>query len=300
MPVKTVNVPRHVAGGRLPIQTSWAAPIRRLMSSTAPVNQYERAFLAWPVLTSVASSRGTITYKQLSDRIGIHHRPVRFVLGVIQDYCLQEKLPPLTIVVVGSARHTPGEGFMAWDVEDLDEGYRRVYSYSWNALPNPFAFASDGSTPEQLADELLRRPDQSRQIYLRVRNRGIAQDVFREALLRAYGRRCAFCGLSIRPALQAAHIIPWTEASAEQRMAPSNGLLLCATHHALFDANVLIVTGSCKIACPEPDPRWADPDKRAAMALHGQSIALPADQRHRPSPAFLQRRLDLTAPVANK
>src|SRR4051794_32651460 len=69
--------------------------------SIEPVNQYQRAFLAWPVLTATASNHGTITYKEVGDRLGIHHRPVRFVLSVIQDHCLKEKLPPLTIIVVG-------------------------------------------------------------------------------------------------------------------------------------------------------------------------------------------------------
>jgi putative restriction endonuclease len=44
----------------------------------------------------------------------------------------------------------PGEGFVAWDVEDLEEGYRRVYAYPWDQLPNPFAFAGTGQTPEEL------------------------------------------------------------------------------------------------------------------------------------------------------
>jgi putative restriction endonuclease len=263
--------------------------------SIEPVNQYQRAFLAWPVLTAIASSHGTITYKELGDRLGIHHRPVRFVLGVIQDHCLREKLPPLTIVVVSRGWDTPGEGFIAWDIDDLGEGYKRVYGYPWHALPNPFAFASDGKTPEQWAEELLRRPDKSVEVYLRVRNRGIAQDIFRMALLKAYTHRCAFCGLSIKPALEAAHIIPWRVASEEERMAPSNGLLLCATHHSLFDAHVLTVAASYKIACTESPaaPHWSDADKRTALAMHGQSVTLPGDSRFHPSSLLLQRRAEL-------
>ncbi|BBI60192.1 hypothetical protein HSBAA_14980 [Vreelandella sulfidaeris] len=45
------------------------------------VNQVERAFRAWPVLTGVAKQRGTITYGELGAAIGVHHRAIRYVLA---------------------------------------------------------------------------------------------------------------------------------------------------------------------------------------------------------------------------
>lgn len=96
--------------------------------------QYQRAANAWPLLTETAASQSKITYADLAQHLGIHPRPIRYVLGVIQDYCLGEKLPPLTILVV-SQRGVPSEGFIAWDVDDLAEGYRLVYGYPWHELP---------------------------------------------------------------------------------------------------------------------------------------------------------------------
>jgi putative restriction endonuclease len=158
--------------------------------------QYERAARAWPLLTEKAAGESKITYADLSQHLGIHARPIRYVLGVIQDYCLREKLPPLTILVV-SRRGFPSEGFIAWDIDDLDEGYRRVYGYPWHELPNPFGFAESGTTLEQLAQRLLTKPEESAEVYGRIQNRGMAQVLFRQALLAAYGWRCAFCGLSL-------------------------------------------------------------------------------------------------------
>ncbi len=66
-------------------------------------------------------------------------------LGVIQDWCLEEKKPPLTILVVNQGRHQSGQGFMAWDVANLEEGYEQVYVFPWSELPNPFEFADDGA-----------------------------------------------------------------------------------------------------------------------------------------------------------
>jgi putative restriction endonuclease len=254
--------------------------------------QYERAAIAWPVLTEAAAAESTITYAALARHLGIHPRPIRFVLGVIQDYCLREKLPPLTILVVNQ-RGVPGEGFIAWDIDDLPTGYRRVYAEPWDEYPNPFGFAKTGTTLEELAQRLVTKPEESKAVYGLIKNRGIAQDVFRRALLLAYRHSCAFCGLSLQAALEAAHIIRWSEATIEQRLDPSNGLLLCATHHALFDAHVLTVTVDRKIAFRPPrraSHSWTDADQSAAISLNGRSLQMPLDPRLQASDEALQYR----------
>jgi putative restriction endonuclease len=257
------------------------------------VNQYQRAAQAWPVLTETASQGTKISYLHLAQRLGIHHRPIRFVLAVIQDHCLNEKLPPLTILVVSQGRGLPGEGFIAWNVDDLDEGYRLVYAYPWGELPNPFAFASEGATLNQLAQRLVTKPEASPVVYRQINNRGIAQDVFRRALLDAYRHRCAFCNLSLKAALQAAHIIPWSQATIAQRLDPRNGLLLCATHHALFDSSVLTVSTDLHVVCRLEGftaRHWTEADTYGAIALHGRPISMPADPRLRPSLEALEHR----------
>ena len=158
--------------------------------------QYQRAALAWPILTEVAVGGSKITYAQLAERLGIHPRPVRYVLGVIQDHCLGEKLPPLTILVVNQ-RGLPGEGFIAWDIDDLDAGYRRVRAHPWHELPNPFGFAGSGVTLELLARRLVSSPGESAAVYGLIRNRGIAQDVFRHGA--AVGVRAPLCLLRAFP-----------------------------------------------------------------------------------------------------
>ncbi len=257
------------------------------------VNQCERAFRAWPFLTAAAASRSTVTYAELADYLHIHPRPIRYVLAVIQDWCLREKKPPLTILVVSQYRRQPGQGFIAWDVNDLEEGYEQVYSFRWSDLSNPFEFADEGATLEELAHRLVAKPEDATEVYRQVRNRGFVQVVFRLALLAAYHQRCAFCELSLKDALQAAHIIPWNKASVEQRISPSNGLLLCSTHHALFDAEILSVTTDRRIVClcgKVPGHRWTDADRRATVDLDGQPLALPADARLHPSDGALAYR----------
>jgi len=257
------------------------------------VNQYQRAYRAWSVLIGAAADKTRLTYKQLGDAIGIHHRAVRFVLGPIQEHCMMARLPPLTILAVGQDTGRPGHGFVAWDAADLAAGREQVYAYAWGKQTNPFTFAAKGATPDDVARRLVRAPELAAKIYVEVQSRGILQDIFRRELLQAYAGRCAFCGLSLADALQAAHIIPWTHASNAERLDPRNGLLLCATHHCLFDSGVLTVTVNGRIRCSlskSRGARWTDADQRSAIGLDGRAIIVPADPRLHPLRHALRRR----------
>lgn len=259
------------------------------------VNQYERAYRAWPFLIARAAEGSKVTYSELADHLGIHVRPIRYVLGVIQDWCLREEKPPLTILVVNKGQGRQGEGFIAWDASDVEEGYKAVFAYPWHDRANPFEFAAEDATdPERLARVVVGRPQDAAAVYQRVKTRGIAQVVFRLALLDAYRRQCAFCGLSFTDALQGAHIIPWGLATAEQRVSPANGLLLCSTHHSLFDAGILGVSANRKIVChrgkvPQAH-HWTAMDETIAGALDSQPLLLPFDKRLWPADAALAHR----------
>ncbi|MEI8186091.1 MAG: HNH endonuclease [Chlorobiaceae bacterium] len=59
---------------------------------------------------------------------------------------------------------------------------------------------------------------------------------FRNALIKAYSSRCAVTGCDAAPALEAAHIRPYSGSHSNE---VSNGLLLRADIHTLFDLNLL-------------------------------------------------------------
>jgi hypothetical protein len=61
-----------------------------------------------------------------------------------------------------------------------------------------------------------------------------AQHRFRKNLFEIYRTECAFCDFDVPVALEAAHIIPKHENGTDD---PRNGLILCAVHHRIFDAN---------------------------------------------------------------
>jgi hypothetical protein len=70
---------------------------------------------------------------------------------------------------------------------------------------------------------------------------------FGKAVLRAYGHRCAMCGLN-SGLVVGAHIFPVKAPGSPDKI--WNGLALCQNHHAAFDAHLL----------------WVDPDRRAVVS----------------------------------
>lgn len=248
------------------------------------VNQEARAAQMWPVLASVAKRRSLITYGQLGDAVRIHHRAVRYVLGEIQYYCMENRLPPLTILVVNEKSGRPGAGFIAWDASDIETGLKKVYAKNWEGEANPFTYAAKGEAASDLVARLIHDPLSAAKVYRLVKDRGIAQRIFRDALLKAYDGRCAFCGLSFEDALQGAHIISWSASTDHQKMAPSNGLLLCATHHRLFDNDLMTVGPDGKIVYYDPSARdgtYSEADRHVSLQLHGRPVRTPKDVRHR-------------------
>jgi putative restriction endonuclease len=72
----------------------------------------------------------------------------------------------------------------------------------------------------------------------------LGQGGFRYAVTERYGRRCAMTGERSLPALEAAHIRPYSEHGPHH---VSNGLLLRADLHRLFDAGYITVTPDLRI-----------------------------------------------------
>ena len=111
----------------------------------------------------------------------------------------------------------------------------------------------------------------------------LGQGAFRVVVTDLYRRRCAITKERTLPALEAAHIKPYSE-GGEHR--PDNGLLLRRDIHSLFDSGYVTVT---------PDHRFEVSRRikeeyengRHCYALHGQLIDLPDNSGERPSPSAL-------------
>lgn len=74
-------------------------------------------------------NRQTLTYELLGVRIGIPAFALGNHLGHVMHYCVQQKLPPLTALVVSKETGRPGLGFTATD--DPDKAREQVFTYPW-------------------------------------------------------------------------------------------------------------------------------------------------------------------------
>jgi putative restriction endonuclease len=114
--------------------------------------------------------------------------------------------------------------------------------------------------------------------------RRLGQGTFQILVTEAYRRSCAITGEKALPALDAAHIRPFSELETHT---VRNGLLLRSDVHRLFDRGYITVTPEHKV---EASGRMKDDfnDGENYLALHGRVISLPERRDEQPSPEFLR------------
>ncbi|MGA9379025.1 MAG: HNH endonuclease [Phormidium sp.] len=107
---------------------------------------------------------------------------------------------------------------------------------------------------------------------------------FRKSLLEIYNYRCAITECDVPEALEAAHIIPYVETENNH---PSNGLLLRADLHTLFDLKLITIE-------PEKMEVYLASSLRETSysELHGKPLQLPKDKIYWPKKEALKRRFE--------
>jgi putative restriction endonuclease len=108
------------------------------------------------------------------------------------------------------------------------------------------------------------------------------QPVFRTTLLEVYGRRCVVTGCAVEDVLEAAHITPYLGDTTNHT---SNGLLLRADLHTLFDCGLLAIDPDTRMVVIAPALRSSSYGKFA-----GKPIRAPKDPLHTPSRKNLEKR----------
>lgn len=260
------------------------------------INQEERAMLAWDVLARISKQRQTITYTDIAASVGAGGpRACRYFLDLIQNYCMHNQLPPLTILVVGKGSKEPGKGFIAHDVNELDAGMQSVWDFDWAKNGNPFDFTQSGETFKSLKKQLLDDPNNSESVSSKVKNRGMRQILFRAALMEAYGGKCALTGLAFPDLLEACHIVPWAECSPAQQVDVRNGILMNRLHHRMFDRGYMTIDDNYDVHIDQHKSReWGRDQVRHAIAkdLNGSRLSLPEDKNLWPNPEYITRHND--------
>lgn len=144
--------------------------------------------------------------------------------------------------------------------------------------------------------ELLERPGESEvregllenEEYRPALKAAVRDQGFRRAVVRAYSHRCALCGVRVRTldghtAVDAAHIVPWSETRDDR---PANGLGLCRMCHWTFDEGLLGVSRSYEVIASS-ELLVAGNLPGYLTSLEGRAIFLPSVDDHRPDTVAL-------------
>lgn len=128
-------------------------------------------------------------------------------------------------------------------------------------------------------EQLLGAYDDNRDFQIRSVAVRRGQAGFRNNLLVAYGSRCCISGCDVPAALEAAHIAPYLGNHSNK---VSNGLLLRADLHTLFDLGLLAVGESYRVLLA---PELAKSEQYSSLS--GAKLNLPADNAEWPDLAAL-------------
>jgi putative restriction endonuclease len=112
----------------------------------------------------------------------------------------------------------------------------------------------------------------------------LGQGSFRVMVTDAYERRCAVTNEKTLPALDAAHIKPYSE---DGEHSVSNGILLRRDLHALFDQGYVTIDPSLRFEVSRKI-REEFENGRDYYRLHGGAVRVPANLMNRPSREYLE------------
>jgi putative restriction endonuclease len=165
-----------------------------------------------------------------------------------------------------------------------------TYVVGWDArgLKASIAFGAVEATAAEYPRTAVERRYALREVKQRLH-----QASFREAVIAAYGGRCAISGLPEVRLLDAAHIMSDTHEVLGQPVVP-NGLPLSKIHHAAFDAHLLGIDPDFRIHVSRRLLTLKDgPMLELLKTVHGARLHLPSRDKDRPDRERLVARFDV-------
>ncbi len=167
-----------------------------------------------------------------------------------------------------------------------------------------FSFAAVDVRPESIRVVLV--PEMETE-YLATVTQRRGQSFFRQAVLNAYGGRCALTGLAIPELLVASHIVPWKRFGPDDpvvaagldaiipkvahghRLDVRNGIALNALHDRAFDRGFITFDADLRMrCCPLLRDQFSEPEiAREFKAFEGKPLVVP-EGTEGPHPAYLE------------
>lgn len=165
-----------------------------------------------------------------------------------------------------------------------------TYVVGWDprGLKASIAFGAVEATAAEYPGTAVERRYALREVKQRLH-----QASFREAVIAAYGGRCAISGLPEVRLLDAAHIVSDSHEVLGQPVVP-NGLPLSKIHHAAFDAHLLGIDPDFRIHVSRRLLTLKDgPMLELLKTVHGARLHLPSRDKDRPDRERLVARFDV-------
>jgi putative restriction endonuclease len=179
----------------------------------------------------------------------------------------------------------PGKYLATWPVFVVgDEPNKLTFSVAVDDAQHLGLTETEGPNVANSVPDDLRRRYATAAVRVRLHQR-----TFRERVLEAYRRQCAFCKFRHEEMLDAAHIVPDADPDGEPLI--PNGLALCSLHHAAFDRAFVGLRPDYVLEVRRDLLDEKDgPTLIGIQSLHGKTILLPTALSQRPDPALLAKR----------
>ena len=130
--------------------------------------------------------------------------------------------------------------FQNIDYDDFTDNRGLLDIYSWTpskiGKTTKSTIKKSGSVSSSRKNQ-YRKPNETERTGL-VTSR-VGQGYFRQQVLQRWDGKCAVTGSDVLSILIASHIIPWSEASDDERLDVDNGILLSPLYDALFDKHLI-------------------------------------------------------------
>jgi putative restriction endonuclease len=183
-------------------------------------------------------------------------------------------------------RIVPSKYVAAWPVFIVaDDPNRLVFTVAVDDLEHLY--------PIGMGEPQVKEREDARRVYITAVTRiRVHQRAFRERVLEAYRRQCAFCHFRHEELLDAAHIVPDAHPAGEPVV--RNGLALCSLHHGAFDRYFLGVRPDYVIEVrPDVLVEKDGPTLiHGIQALHGRSLLVPREEQLKPDRELLAMRYE--------
>ena len=145
--------------------------------------------------------------------------------------------------------------------ESAEEGHKQLFAHQEHQLDESGAFdpTNDTDARERTISAIVIR---------------YGQPAFRRRLINLYDGRCAISDCQVEAALEAAHVLPYRGRNTNQ---PSNGLLLRADLHTLFDLGLIAVDSATMTVRIAPELEGT-----CYQVYAGKKLRLPSDPASHP------------------